>query len=97
MTDTDTAALIRKMLTDCGQGRIGHIEARAALKRVRELLPILDTLLQRSDSARARQRLRELARAVAEAGEHLNTAGGHFSKTRRALELIVTHSETDGP
>jgi hypothetical protein len=86
---------LRRALECQGKGRIAHIEARAAIKHAWELLTIIDALVQRNDPERTRERLRELTRAVAAAGEHLNTAGGHFSRTRRALELVVTRAETD--
>jgi hypothetical protein len=92
--DADTVELLQKMLVQQGFGRIAHIEARAALARARELLPIIEALMARNDLAQARQRLHELARTVASTGECLNTAGGHFSRTRRLLEHIV--DETSG-
>jgi hypothetical protein len=95
MTDVqDHNAALRRALEFQSKGRIGHIETRAAIKRARELLTIIDALILRNDVGQARSRLRELARAVAAAGEHLNTSGNNFSRTRRWLERIV--DETRG-
>jgi hypothetical protein len=94
-SDTDTALLLKSLAAQ-RVGRRGLIECRAQIRRVHELITIADALIQRGDPAQARHRLRELDRAMTEAEQQLHTAGNHFSKTRRMLELMVTLTEPDG-